>query len=371
MMRVIVTGGGTGGHIYPALAIADTLRSRDKDGHILYVGTAGGLESRLVPERGYRFRAIRVKGFRRKLSIDTVKSTVELFKGLIDAGKVIKEFKPDVVVGTGGYVAGPVLMMAHLRGIPTVIHEQNVLPGATNRILGRFVDAVAVSFEEAVEYFGRKDRVFVTGNPVRKEILTGSKAEALREFGFVPGEPVVLSFGGSKGSVKLNRAMAEVIAKLSSEGGFQLLHTTGEDHYSAFLEDLEKRGVKVEASKSIKVLPYLHRMHQGLAAADLVITSAGAITLAEITAVGVPALLVPKSYVAGNHQEYNARALEKKGAAVVLTEKELDGAALYNIVSELVGSRQRLQSMKKASRMLGKIDAAEKICDIIVKTVNR
>ncbi|HZX46119.1 MAG TPA: undecaprenyldiphospho-muramoylpentapeptide beta-N-acetylglucosaminyltransferase [Clostridia bacterium] len=370
-MRVIVTGGGTGGHIYPALAIADTLRSRDKDGQILYIGTAGGLESRLVPERGYRFRAVRVKGFRRSLSIDTVKSMMELFKGLVDAGRIIREFKPDVVVGTGGYVAGPVLMVAHLRGIPTVIHEQNVLPGATNRILGRLADAVAVGFEEAVKYFGKKDRVFVTGNPIRKEITTGSKAEALKEFGFVPGQPVVLSFGGSKGSVKLNRAVAEVIARLSAEGGFQLLHTTGEDHYSAFLEDLEKRGVEVGASKSIKVLPYLHRMHQGLAAADLVITSAGAITLAEITAVGVPALLVPKSYVAGNHQEYNARALEARGAAVVLTEKELDGAVLYDIVSKLVGSRQRLQSMKKASRMLGKIDAAKKICDIIVKTVNR
>jgi UDP-N-acetylglucosamine--N-acetylmuramyl-(pentapeptide) pyrophosphoryl-undecaprenol N-acetylglucosamine transferase len=370
-MKVIVTGGGTGGHIYPALAIADTLRSRDKDGQILYIGTAGGLESRLVPERGCRFKAIRVKGFRRRLSIDTVKTTMELFKGLIDAGRIIREFKPDVVVGTGGYVAGPVLMAAHLLGIPTVIHEQNVLPGATNRILGRFADAVAVGFEEAVKYFGRKDRVFVTGNPIRKEITTGSRTEALREFGFVPGEPVVLSFGGSKGSVKLNRAMAEVIARLSAAGGFQLLHTTGEDHYNAFLEDLGKRGVRVGASKSIKVLPYLHRMHQGLAAADLVIASAGAITIAEITAVGAPALLIPKSYVAGNHQEYNARALEERGAAVVLTEKELDGDALYNMVSKLVGSRQRLESMKKASKKLGKIDAAEKICDIIARTVNK
>ena len=371
MMKVIITGGGTGGHIYPALSIADTLGRANENVQILYVGTAGGLESNLVPKYGYRFKAIRVKGFRRKLSMDTIKSAVELARGMLDAGRIMREFRPDVVVGTGGYVAGPVILAAHLQGIPTVIHEQNVLPGATNRILGLFADAVAVGFEEAVKHFKRKGRVYVTGNPIREEILTGDKAEALKEFGFVPEKPVVVSFGGSKGSAKLNRSMGDVIAYTYREGGFQLLHTTGEDHYRAFLRDLEKRGIKPGVSESIKVMPYLHRMGQAFAAADLVITSAGAITLAEITAAGIPAVLIPKSYVAGNHQEYNARALEKKGAAVVMTEKELDGDTLYRMVSGLIGSRKYLQSMKKASKKMGKTDAAERICDIIVKAVNR
>jgi UDP-N-acetylglucosamine--N-acetylmuramyl-(pentapeptide) pyrophosphoryl-undecaprenol N-acetylglucosamine transferase len=371
ILKVIISGGGTGGHIYPALSVADTLSRSDKTVQILYIGTKGGLESTLVPKYGYEFKAIRVKGFRRRLSMDTLRSAAELFKGMLDANRIIREFKPDVAVGTGGYVAGPVLMAAHLRGVPTVIHEQNVLPGATNRILGRFADAVAVSFEEAVKYFKRKERVTVTGNPVRREILGIDKHEALKEFGFSTKEPLVLSFGGSKGSVKLNGAMADVIYKLTGTGAFQLLHTTGEGHYSVFLEKLKERGVKTDSLKGIKVVPYLHRMPQALAAADLVITSAGAITIAEITAVGLPAVLIPKSYVADNHQEYNARALEEKGAAAVLTEKELNGDVLYKTVSSLISDKKQLASMRNASKSLGKTDAAERIRDIIVKVVNR
>ena len=370
-MKVIISGGGTGGHIYPALSIADTLKRKNKETHILYIGTANGLESSLVPKYGYRFEAIRVKGFQRRLSFDTLKSAAELFKGLYDAERLVRQYRPDIVVGTGGYVAGPVLMAAHLKGIPILIHEQNVLPGATNRILGRFADAIAVSFEEAVKYFKKKNRVLVTGNPIRKGIMGGSRVTAAREFGFVPELPVVLSFGGSKGSASLNRAMTDFIAGLMGGGSFQLLHTTGEDHYRTFMESLSKRGISTEGKKNIRIVPYLHRMPQALSAADLVITSAGAITIAEITAMGLPAVLVPKSYVAGNHQEYNARALEKRGAAVVLLENRLDGDVLYKKVSGLVRNKERLLAMKRASKDMGKTDAAERICDIILRMVNR
>ncbi len=366
-MKVIICGGGTGGHIYPGLSIADSLHKRNEKVQILYIGTASGLESSLVPKQGYEFKAIRVKGFRRRLSTDTVKSSVELIKGLSDANRIISKYKPDIVVGTGGYVAGPVLLVAHLRGVPTLIHEQNVLPGATNRILGRFVDVIAVSFEEAIKYFGKKKRVFVTGNPIRREILGGSREEGIKEFGFTQGIPFVLCFGGSKGSGKLNQAMVEVIANLHREGGFQLLHITGEGHYNAFLEALKARKIEPGNISGIRVMPYLHRMPQALAAADLVISSAGAITIAEITAVGIPALLIPKSHVVDNHQEYNARMLERKGAAVVLLEKQLDGDVLYNRISEIIRDAKLIMSMKEASKKIGKADAAERICDIIIE----
>ncbi len=364
-MRVIISGGGTGGHIYPALSIADALKREDKNTEILYIGTAAGLESNLVPKHGYPFKSIRVKGFRRKLSADTIKSFTELLKGLYDAHRLLKEYKPDVVVGTGGYVAGPVLMVAHLRGIPTVIHEQNVLPGATNKILGHFVDAIAVSFEGAVKYFGKNDRVFVTGNPIRQQIVRGDKSKAIEKFGFTSQLPIVLSFGGSGGSFSLNRAMVDFIGFLMKKDSLQLLHATGEEHFEIFMQSLRVKGINLKSKGNIKVVPYLYDMPRALLAADLVITSAGAITIAEVTMAGLPSILIPKSYVTGNHQEHNARALENKGAAIVITEAQLRGELLHKEVLKLIKDRERLHRMGECSRGLAKEGAAIKICDII------
>lgn len=364
-MKVIISGGGTGGHIYPGISIADTLMEKDIKTEILFIGTASGLESTLVPRKGYRFEAIRVKGFRRRVSIDTFKTLILLLKGMRDAGKILKDFDPDIVIGTGGYVAGPVLFLAALKGIPTLIHEQNVLPGVTNRILGRFVDRVAVSFEEAVKYFNNKNKVVVTGNPIRKEILEKTKDVSIRALGLKPELPLVLVFGGSKGSGKLNNAVLEVIYRLAERPEFQLLQVTGNDHYDKFTDMLKKRGISHEKLEHIKIVPYLHQMPDALTAADLVITSAGAITLAEITAVGIPAILIPKSHATDNHQEYNARALERKGAAVVILERELNGKKLYLQVSELVRDKKVLHHMRKASKQMGKIEAADRIYEVI------
>lgn len=364
-MRIIISGGGTGGHIYPAIAIAKTIAGRERDAEILFVGTEGGLESQLVPREGLDFAAIRVRGFRRKLSADTVKTVIELFKGMADAFRILKEFKPDVVIGTGGYVAGPVLMLAALRGIPTLIHEQNVLPGITNRILARFADKVAVSFKEAAEYFSTPGKIVVTGNPIRKELLGKNREKSIQKLGFRKDLPLVLVFGGSKGSKGLNDAMLEVISLLYYERAFQLLHVTGSDRYDQFMEGLAGRGIDLKAESHISVIPYLHDMPDALAAAELVVTSAGAITLAEITAVGVPAILVPKAYATDNHQEYNARALEKNGAAIVILEKELDGKRLYRQIEELLKDKDALRYMRKASRSMGRLDAADRIYRLV------
>lgn len=367
-MKVIISGGGTGGHIYPALSIADALKRKDKNTEILYIGTASGLESSLVPKHGYQFRAVRVKGFRRKLSVDTAKASLELFKGFYDAQRILGEFKPDIAVGTGGYVAGPVLMIAYLKGIPIVIHEQNVLPGVTNRILGRFADAVAVGFEEAAQYFKNKGRIHVTGNPIRQQVVGSDRFQALKELGFLPWLPLILSFGGSKGSPSLNRAMIDFIDRLAHGGGnFQLLHAAGEGHYRAFTQGLEERGIELYNRGNIKVVPYLYDMPRALLAANLVITSAGAITIAEITAAGLPSILIPKSHATGNHQEYNAKALGEKGAAIVLPEMRLKGDLLYKGVLELIKDKERLHRMGRCSRGFAKGDAAKKIGDIVTR----
>lgn len=382
-MKIIISGGGTGGHIYPALAIADALKREYKGAQILYIGTASGLESSLVPKHGLQFKAIRVKGFKRKFSMDTLGSSIELVKGLYDAEKLLRGFRPDIVIGTGGYVAGPVLMVAHLKGVPTLIHEQNVLPGVTNRILGRFADAIAVSFEEAVKYFVKKERIIITGNPVRQEVIEASKEvigkgnkETVKELGFVSRLPIVLSFGGSKGSIGLNRAMVDFISGMTrsdtiKSGGFQLLHVAGGDHYDGFMQSLKEKGIFIKDKRNIKVMPYLHYMPRVLSISDLVITSAGAITIAEITAMGLPAILIPKPYVADNHQEYNARALEKKGAAIVFLENRLDGGILLEKVLNLLGDKKSLLAMKKAGKSMAKTDAAQKICDIIAMIANK
>ncbi len=370
-MKVIISGGGTGGHIYPAISIAKTILDRERNAEILYVGTGKGLESYLVPREGLKFASIRVKGFRRKLSLDTVKTVIELCRGMMDADKIVRQFKPDIVIGTGGYVAGPVLMTAALRGIPTLIHEQNVLPGITNRMLARFVDKVAVSFSEALKYIHDDRKAVVTGNPVRKEILEKDRETSTRVLGFDGKKPLVVVFGGSKGSARINRAMANVISRLYLTKKFQLLHVTGSDHYHTFMNQLKDRGIDLRQDAEIKIMEYLHKMPEALAAADLIVTSAGAITLSEITAVGVPAILIPKSYATDNHQEYNARALEKKGAAVVILERELEGNSLYSRIDKLVGDEKMLTTMRKASRQMGTADAADRIYEMIEQLVQK
>ncbi|WP_427338498.1 undecaprenyldiphospho-muramoylpentapeptide beta-N-acetylglucosaminyltransferase [Caloranaerobacter sp. DY30410] len=365
-MKFLITGGGTGGHIYPALAIANKIKKEIQGATILYVGTEKGLEAELVPREGFDFRAIRVKGFRRKLSLDTLDSIKTLFQGLNDARKIINEFKPNVVIGTGGYVCGPVVFISALKKIPTLIHEQNAYPGVTNRILSRFVDKVAGSFEESIKYFYDSNKVTITGNPIRDDFLkiNRNKVKSIQK-----DSPLILSFGGSGGQKKLNEAMLEVIQK-NIGGKMQIIHVTGKRFYEDFIENLNKKLGSIERlEENIKVLPYLYDMPNVLASSDLVITSAGAITIAEITAVGVPSILIPKGYTTENHQEFNARALEKQGASVMILEKDLNGEILNKKINELINDKNKLKYMAQQSRRLAKIDATDRIFKMIVDLI--
>ncbi len=367
-MRYLITGGGTGGHIYPALAIANEIRDRHKDAEILYVGTKKGLESELVPREGLNFKTIRVKGLPRKLNADAFKALKELALGIRDASKIIKEFNPDIVIGTGGYVCGPVVYIASKKGIPTVIHEQNAFPGITNKILSRYVDRVLVTFEESKKYFKKQEKIILTGNPIRKSIVNVDRKKAYFDLKINPNIPFILSFGGSGGQNKLNEAMLKVIEEFANNEFIQIVHVTGNRFYEDFNHKLKSKNLYLK--DNIRIMPYLYKMPEALNIADLVVTSAGAITLAEISAVGVASILIPKGYTAENHQEHNARVFADKGASSLILEKDLTGELLYKTIKELIEDRKKLSEMGRKSKMLGEVNATEKIVDIICELID-
>ena len=362
-MKYLITGGGTGGHIYPALAIATDIQKMHPDADILYIGTTKGLESELVPKAGFNFKTIRVKGMPRRINKASLIALKELILGLHDSKIIIKEFQPDIVVGTGGYVSGPVVYMAKKKKIPTIIHEQNAFPGITNKILGRYVDKIAVTFDEAIKYFKYPERVVNTGNPIRKEILEVNKSIAYNKLNIKPTQQFILSFGGSGGQKILNDCFYDIIKDYKKEDDFQLVHVTGTRYYDDFIQRLKKDNVKLDPN--IRVLPYFYDMPEALNIASLIVTSAGAITLAEISAVGVPSILIPKAYTAENHQEYNARTFGEKGASIVILEKDLTSKKMKDTIYNLIKDKEKLSIMSNNSKKMGKTNAAKLIVDEI------
>ncbi|MGM0396375.1 MAG: undecaprenyldiphospho-muramoylpentapeptide beta-N-acetylglucosaminyltransferase [Bacillota bacterium] len=359
-MRIIISGGGTGGHIYPALAIAEGLKEKYSDAEILYVGTQNSLEEELATAAGYSFRPIHVKGMPRRLNKKSLISARELLKGLGDSKRILEEYKPDLVIGTGGYVCGPILFKAARKKIPAAIHEQNAFPGITNRILSRFVDKVLITYEDSRKQFTHNNEVVLTGNPVRKDILTIGREEARREL-CMDEKPLVLSFGGSGGQRSLNDAILGMIEKISEEKRMNLIHVTGKPHYDGFIRKMKEEGIV--PGNNIEVLPYHHKMPFAINAADVIITSGGAIALAEISAAGKPSILIPKAYTAENHQEYNARAFLEKGAAEMILEKDLNSNLLLESIETLVFDKERLSQMSEKSRELGNIEATDTIIE--------
>ncbi|NMA68148.1 MAG: undecaprenyldiphospho-muramoylpentapeptide beta-N-acetylglucosaminyltransferase [Desulfitobacterium sp.] len=358
-MRVIVTGGGTGGHIYPALAIAKGILARKPDCEILYVGIRDGMEARLVPESGLEFEGISGQGLPRSLSLETIKVAGKSLKALWETKQILKRFKPDLVVGTGGYVSGPVVLTAALFGIPTLLHEQNALPGITNKILSSFVRKVLVTFPESMDRFRNKGKVILTGLPVRPEVGKIVREEGAKEFGLDPKKLTILVAGGSRGALSINKSMATVLKYLEKNPQIQLLWATGSATHKETITALENQGIKWER-ENWKIKEYIKDMPKAYACSDLFVGRAGATTLAEIMVAGKPGILIPYPYAAENHQEYNARALEKGGAAKVVLDGELDGDKLWALIEE-TSNPQQLNKMARKAKELGQPDALEKI----------
>ncbi|MCD9024429.1 undecaprenyldiphospho-muramoylpentapeptide beta-N-acetylglucosaminyltransferase [Cohnella silvisoli] len=364
-MRVVLTGGGTGGHIYPALAIGREVTAREPGSSLLYIGTSRGLEGRIVPQQGIAFEDITITGFRRSLSWDNVRTVMRFVQGVRRSKQLLRKFKPDVVVGTGGYVCGPVVYAASRLGIPTLIHEQNVIPGLTNKFLSRYAQGVAVSFAESVPYFSRCPDVVHAGNPCATTVLSADRNKGFASLGLLPETPFVLVAGGSGGAKALNEAMTEMMPLLPKLADTHFVFVTGERFY----EETETRIRKLmpAAANRVQVLPYIHNMPEVLAAASLFIGRAGASFLAEITALGIPSVLIPSPNVTNNHQEANARSLADAGAAVMILERDLTGSLLFSHISAIMGNIAHRRSMALASRKLGMPEAASTIYDQIVR----
>ena len=365
-MKIVISGGGTGGHIYPALTIAQEIKSIEPQAEIIFVGTAQGLEKNIVPRYGFPLKFITVAGFERHFSFGTLKSLWKLLLGLKEARSLLKALKPDLVIGTGGYVCGPVLFWAAQMGIPTCVQEQNAMPGVTNRILSYFVRAICLGYQEGAKYFKGKARQVFTGNPVRQEILADNREAGLSFFGLDEHKKTLLVFGGSRGARSINTAMVEVEKQLAGRSDVQVLHATGE---LDFEQHKAQVGEETFTADNIKILPYIHEMPLALSLADVAVSRAGAIGLAELLVKGVPTILIPYPYATANHQEYNARAVEAAGAAIVILDKELTGDALRQEVERLLVRPEALTSMHEAAQRLSKPQAAKVIAETALQLI--
>jgi UDP-N-acetylglucosamine--N-acetylmuramyl-(pentapeptide) pyrophosphoryl-undecaprenol N-acetylglucosamine transferase len=351
----MIAGGGTGGHVYPGIAVAEEMMRLRPRAEVVFVGGRRGLEAQAVPESGFRIRYIVTRGFPRRAWWRWPTALLATVVGVFQALWVVATERPDAVLGTGGYVSGPVALAAWMLGRPLLLQEQNSIPGLANRWLARVADEVHLSFTEARAYFRRKDNLKVTGNPVRGHILGGDRAQGLKMFDLQDGRPTLFIFGGSRGAHRINEAALDAMRRLKGRVDLQFILQTGR-------EDLDWATSAVAAEQlPARVLPFLRDIHLAYAVADLVVCRSGAMTLAEIAACGTPAILVPYPHAAHNHQEVNALNLVERGAAALILDRELSGERLAREIAHLMADRQTLRRMSANARTFARLDAAERI----------
>ena len=350
-VKAIVTAGGTAGHINPAIAIAKQITSHG--GEVLFIGKEGGMETDLVCKEGFPISCIKVAGFKRSLSPSNLKTVFLAAKGVSETRRIIKEFSPDIVIGCGGYVSGPAVFSAAMMKIPTLIHEQNVFPGMTTKLLSRVVDRVCVSFEESIKYLPGKNKAVVTGNPVREGILNINPSDAREKLNI--NKPTLLVFGGSIGAKKINDTMLELIKTKPCD--FNIIWGTGKRYYDDIIKALEGTSLP----ENITISPYIYNMDSVMAASDIVVARAGAITISEICVMGKCSILVPSPYVTNNHQEHNAAALQAAGAALMLKEDELGADTLFDKVSELFLDSKKSELIRSNALKMAKPMASSDI----------
>ncbi len=363
--RVLIAGGGTGGHLYPGLALAKRLKELYPEVELLFVGSGRRLEAEVVPREGFAFQPITIEGFLRGASIwETISSLAKLFIGTIQSLFILRRFKPEVVVGTGGFAAGPIVYLASLFHLPTLIMEQNVIPGLTIRLLAKRADKIAVAYEESSSYLSQvKGEIVLTGNPLRPEILRADRESSRKHLKISPDEKFVFITGGSRGAHTINIATLEAISLLAEQGDFldkiRFLHHTGEDDFAYFQREIERKKLPCQ------VKPYIHNIAEVYAASDLIVCRAGAMTIAEITARGLPAILIPYPYASARHQEYNARLLEEKGAATIISDKDLSGGILAQRLKKLLEDEVKLKEMSQNSKALAHPSAVDKVVELV------
>lgn len=363
-MRVILTGGGTGGHIYPAMAIGDTIRANNPKAEILYIGNSQGLETDIVPKFGYEMKFVDSLNLGGGIA-GMIKAAYVNFKGIGQCKRIMKEFKPDIVIGTGGFVCFPVMYAAHKYGAKTYLHEQNAYPGKANRALEKYVNKLFLGFAEAGPYFRYPEKHVYTGNPVREQFFKIDKKVAREKLSIDDEQFFILGFGGSWGAHALNENIIQVAKKYSGNSNVRLSFATGAIYEEYIKETLEEEGVKL--GDNIEILPYIDDMPTYLAAADLVVSRAGALSIAEASVLGKPSILVPFPNATGNHQFFNAKAIADGGGAILIEEKDLIGDALYENIEALRLDRQKLEAMGVNNRKYGSDNATEIIWRELLK----
>lgn len=363
-MRLMVSGGGTGGHIYPALALIERLKQVEPTTTVLYVGTSRGLETKIVPAAGIQLETMQMQGFKRRLSWDNVKTVYLFLKAVRQAKRLIRDFQPDVVLGTGGYVSGAVLYAAAKMGIPTVIHEQNSVVGVTNRFLSRYVDEVAIAFTAARAQF-KGVPVTLTGNPRAQQVAANAASNySWTAMGLRDDRPTLMIFGGSQGAPKINAAVVAAIPAFNQRD-YQVVFATGQKRYAGVQAALKE----VPVADNVKVVPYIEDMPAKLPHVAALVSRAGATTIAEVTALGVPTILIPSPYVTANHQVKNAASLVQLGAALMITEDQLNGQTLLAQADHLMTNAAVRAKMAQAAKQSGHPDASDQLIKVLKKAI--
>ncbi len=363
-MRVIMTGGGSGGHIYPAIAIADKIKEREPDAEILYIGNELGLEKDIVPGTGYPFKMVAARWFERSI-IELVHTGFTTMRGVHQALRIMRKFKPDVVIGTGGFVCVPVVYAGKLYGAKCYLHEQNAYPGVANRALEKFVDKIFLGFPEAGSYFKQPEKHIVVGNPVRDSFMNATQRAAREKLNLPQDDFIIFSFGGSQGAEKINEVGFELMKTVNGHPGMSYIFGTGSQYYEEILDKAKKEGIEVK--ENIYIESYINDMQNYLAASDLIISRAGALSVAETTVCGKGSILIPSPNVPGNHQYFNAKSVADRGGAILIEESDLTSEKLISEVMHLKNTPERMTEISKASRACAPLRATDMIYSEIKK----
>lgn len=371
-MKVIIAAAGTAGHINPGLAIANKIKQEDKNSEIIFVGTTRGLENDLVQRAGYELKTIEAYGLSKKISFETVRKMVKTLKGFGEAKKIVKDFKPDIVIGTGGYICGAVITAAHKSKIPTMLHESNSFPGKAVKMLAPKTDTILVSFEDAIARIKKAKNIVCTGTPVKIKKINYSQEEKrnkINELGLSDKMPSVLVFGGSQGAKNINETILNIIQNKLNDN-YQIMWATGPKQFDVVKERLENNRININNIENIKVVPYIYNMEEVMNVVDVIVARSGAMTITEISNLGKPSILIPLPNVSHNHQFYNAKVLEKVNAAKIILDDELNGNILNSKIKEIVLNENLMKKMGENAIKISSLDAEEKIYREIKKLVN-
>jgi UDP-N-acetylglucosamine--N-acetylmuramyl-(pentapeptide) pyrophosphoryl-undecaprenol N-acetylglucosamine transferase len=372
-MRAIIAAAGTAGHINPGIAIANKIKQEEKNSEILFIGTTRGLENDLVPRAGYELKTIDAYGLSKKISINNIKNMYKTYKGIGEAKKIIKDFKPDVVIGTGGYICGPVVMAASRKNIPVIMHESNAFPGKATKWLAGKAKTVLISFEEAREKLTKAQNIVYTGTPVKikkQEYGINKKSEIIKQAGLKETKPIILIFGGSQGAKKINEAILEII-KNKLNYNYQIMWATGPKQYDNIKEELEKSRLNINYIENIKIVPYIYNMEELMNVSDIIVARSGAMTITEISNLGKPSILIPLPNVSGDHQLHNAKVLENVGAARIILNDKLNGVILNDTIQEIVLDKEKMQKMGKMAQTKAVYEVEDKIYSEIKKAIEK